>query len=272
MNEISHEAVIDYIIAGLGEGTPPWIKPWDDPQMGVHFNAITGNIYRISNPDVLVQAVKANAWTNFAWITAPQVRDSGGAIRDGEKPLVIEHKRGGWDYVFNIAQCLALPATVTKPSKEWENIDFVEEWITDCWADIDFSEDHTVEYVPDHDCIYIPMMVFFASAGSYYNALFHEIIHWSGHKDRLARDAIVMVYPDLETDRLEEVAAEIGAAFLCSDFGIGVQNSSLSYINGWLKTSRQPIEVILEAAEIAGQAIDYIKVSIACRTINRTPA
>ena len=266
------EDVINRILAGIGVGTPGWVKPWDDPQADLHFNAITGHVYRITNPGLLAQAMRDNDWFRQAWVTIPQVLDAGGRIADGEVPLVIGHKRGGWDVVFNIRQCRLMPETAMEPCQEWDDVRAAEQWIADSHVDIDGTADPVVEYVPDHDCIYIPPKVYFPSAGSYYNALLHEIIHWSGHPARLGRDRFVHDPPSEETIRLEEIAAELGAAFLCAGFGIGIQDSSYSYINGWAMQSGSPVALVREAAKIAGQAIDHINESIACRKPDSQPA
>ena len=51
---------------------------------------------------------------------------------------------------------------------------------------------------------------------AYYRTLFHELIHWTGAAHRL--DRLSGIYSDPIAARIEEIIAELGAAFLMHDF------------------------------------------------------
>ncbi|PLW76434.1 zincin-like metallopeptidase domain-containing protein [Cohaesibacter celericrescens] len=51
---------------------------------------------------------------------------------------------------------------------------------------------------------------------AYYRTLFHELIHWTGAAHRL--DRLSECFSDPITQRIEEVIAELGAAFLMHEF------------------------------------------------------
>ena len=73
---------------------------------------------------------------------------------------------------------------------------------------------------------------------NYYATLLHELTHWTGHPSRLNRE-LANRFGD-EAYAMEELIAELGAAFLCAD--LGVTNTPrldhAAYVNTWLKKWR----------------------------------
>ena len=57
----------------------------------------------------------------------------------------------------------------------------------------------------------------FRGADHYYNVAFHELTHWTGHTSRLDRDLKHRF--GSRSYAAEELIAELGAAFLCAEFG-----------------------------------------------------
>jgi antirestriction protein ArdC len=53
---------------------------------------------------------------------------------------------------------------------------------------------------------------------NWYATLLHELVHWSGAEHRLAR-TFGKRFGD-EAYAMEELVAELGAAFLCADLGL----------------------------------------------------
>jgi antirestriction protein ArdC len=56
----------------------------------------------------------------------------------------------------------------------------------------------------------------------------------------------------------EELIAELGAAFLCQDFGIQGDLRHADYIGSWLKCLKADNKAIFNAAALAQKAADYI--------------
>lgn len=91
----------------------------------------------------------------------------------------------------------------------------------------------------------------------YYSTLFHEMIHSTGHKDRLART--FGAFGDEKYSK-EELIAEMGAAMLCGIAGIEnntIENSA-SYIKSWLSALKDDTRLIFHASAQAQKAVDYI--------------
>jgi len=63
----------------------------------------------------------------------------------------------------------------------------------------------------------------FVDAPHYYSALFHELIHSTGHKSRLNRTFGARFGDELYSK--EELVAEMGAAFLCAIAGIANEHT-----------------------------------------------
>ena len=103
---------------------------------------------------------------------------------------------------------------------------------------------------------------------NYYGTLFHEMIHWTGHKSRLKRKSIEN-YDSSVKDRisvnlcaLEEITAELGANMLLQYFGLQSTFSvySLKYINTELNSINRSkrTQMYLKAVKQATKAFEYI--------------
>lgn len=104
----------------------------------------------------------------------------------------------------------------------------------------------------------MPLKSKFEDTEGYYSTLLHELVHWTGHKNRLNRLEI-----NKESDRaFEELVAEIGASFLCAEFGIipNITNTS-SYVASWLKALHNDKNYIFKAVKSATTAVNYLKIS-----------
>ena len=89
----------------------------------------------------------------------------------------------------------------------------------------------------------------------YWATMWHEVMHWTGHPDRLKRHTAGMSQKDLYA--LEELVAEIGAAYLCSYFGIKERErlQHPEYIKHWLSVlesdAQLPYQVLVDAQRAA---------------------
>ena len=116
-------------------------------------------------------------------------------------------------------------------------------------------------YIPGKDEIHIPKPEYFKDKEFYYSTVFHEIIHWTGHKNRLNRLA-----QDFEDGRnkyaFEELVAELGSLLFSLEFNYSEQFiNSIIYLKGWLKHTAddKKQQVLEEAFSYANRAINYLK-------------
>lgn len=110
------------------------------------------------------------------------------------------------------------------------------------------------------DYIQMPAFEAFRSPEAYYGTLAHECTHWSGHKSRLDRDLGGKRFGD-HGYAMEELVAELGAAFLCADLDLEpqIREDHAPYINGWLQALKNDKRAIFTAASHASKAADFLQ-------------
>jgi antirestriction protein ArdC len=99
----------------------------------------------------------------------------------------------------------------------------------------------------------------FQEADSYYATLAHECTHWTGSKTRLDRDFGGHRFGS-EGYAIEELVAELGAAFLCADLELALEprEDHASYIATWLKVLAADNRAVFTAAAHAQRAAEFI--------------
>ena len=115
------------------------------------------------------------------------------------------------------------------------------------------------------DFIQMPEMVRFKSYKgevsqtlNYYSTLLHEIIHWTGHKDRCKRQ-FGWKFGD-NAYAFEELVAELGSGILTTQFNTQPvpRNDHAVYLNSWLKVLENDFSYFTEALELARTAIHWL--------------
>lgn len=95
----------------------------------------------------------------------------------------------------------------------------------------------------------------------YYATLFHELVHSTGHDERLNRIELINS-KGFRTQEyaIEELTAEMGASYLKSFAGIPIEQleNNAAYIQGWLERLRNDKKFIVHASAQAQKATDFI--------------
>lgn len=115
-------------------------------------------------------------------------------------------------------------------------------------------------YYPDGDLVSMPPTETFIDGERYYWGALHELVHSTGHWDRLARhkQGEVRQFGDKDYAR-EELVAEIGAALGAFELGFEPAiDQTAAYINHWRKALAEDPELITIAAQRASKAIDLL--------------
>jgi antirestriction protein ArdC len=96
-----------------------------------------------------------------------------------------------------------------------------------------------------------------ASEG-WYSTLLHELTHWSGASSRCDR-TFGKRFGD-NAYAMEEMVAELGAAFLCGDLGITAKPRAdhAEYIGHWLRILKADSKAIFTAASAANKAAEFL--------------
>ncbi len=116
-------------------------------------------------------------------------------------------------------------------------------------------------YHKGQDYVNMPRMEVFNSSEDYYATLFHELVHSTGHKERLDRKELLNSKGFKTEDyAIEELTAEMGASYLKSYAGIPIEQveNNASYIQGWLERLKKDKKFIVYASAQAQKATDYI--------------
>jgi antirestriction protein ArdC len=114
-------------------------------------------------------------------------------------------------------------------------------------------------YSVSTDHVQMPPIESFRDAGAYYATLGHETTHWTKHPTRLDRDFGRKRWGD-EGYAMEELVAELGAAFLSADLELTpeLRDEHASYIEHWLKVLKSDPRAIFAAASHAQRAADFL--------------
>jgi len=273
MSNTVYQDVTNSIIEQLENGAIPWVKPWK-ADSSADKNLVSQKPYQGINRLILGLSGMVNKYDVPVWASYKQWESIGGNVRKGEKGTRIvffskvdkENKQTGDKesysvlkayWVFNASQIDGIdivPAdTVQKP---FTPIEYAESRIVKTGAALTHGGDAAF-YAPSVDRIQLPNKGTFNSEANYYATAFHELVHWTGAKHRLDRN--------LEKGRFgnpayafEELVAEMGAAFLCQDYGIQGELRHAGYIQSWLKALRDDSKAVFKAAALAQKAADYL--------------
>ena len=219
-----YSKITSSILAKLQEGVIPWRKSW---RTGIPANFISKRYYNGINFIYL----SLQDYPSPYYLTYLQAKQLGGLVNKGEEgsPVVFwkiyetpDNDDSSdtdinripilrYSYVFNLQQT-SLYSVDERPSiisaetilQSLKQKPVILHNFRQCY------------YSMERDLISIPVIADFDSPAEYYSSLFHEIIHWTGHPNRLNRKMIGTGVEHV----YEELIAEIGSAYLCGVSGI----------------------------------------------------
>lgn len=280
-----HQTVTDRIIASIEAGTAPWMKPWTRRGPTMRPLRSTGQAYNGVNVLSLWIDAEEKGFSSPYWFGFQTALKMGAHVRKGEKGSAIvyankiikaeENPDTGEEqtraipflkqsFVFNAAQIDGLPEhfyAAGKPEiRESEaKVSRLDDFFRHTGADIRHGGGRAF-YRIDADYIQMPEFEDFNGAEKYYATLAHEITHWTRHPTRLDRDMGKKTWGDAGY-AMEELVAEMGAAFLCADLGITpeVRDDHAAYIAQWLEVLKGDKRAIFTAASKASAAAEYLQ-------------
>ena len=299
-----YKEVTNKIIAALENNTRPWVQPWNGGILPIPMRH-NNRLYQGINTLILWQAASDGGYNSPYWMTFKQAKLLGGNIKKGEKAATIfyassctlgnnekedeQKERSGQNLalnqeqksiykkfmksykVFNANQIDGLQEKYYKVlstennTKELEKLPRLEEFVKNTKANIKHGGIRAY-YRESSDHIQMPEMKLFKNSNAYYSTLCHELTHWSGSKERLNRNLGGKRFGD-SGYAMEELVAELGAAFLCSLLGINpdAREDHAPYIASWLKVLKSDKRAIFNAASLAQSASNYLL------ELNKTP-
>ena len=239
-----YQEVTDKMIEILEKGNCPWRMPWKNQgsKASLPINIKSKKIYRGVNTLLL-------AWSPFEsniWGTFKQLKECGKQVKKGERATqivfwkIVDIEKESQDgakhkdkipllktyHVFNVEQCEGfvkeLPAEIIVDEKhdEIEECEKIISLFPLGMPKLEHSPGKAF-YNPSRDFISIPSPADYEQREEYYQTLFHEYVHATGHSSRLNRETLVASnYFGDDIYSQEELVAEMGASFLSAFSGI----------------------------------------------------
>ncbi len=277
-----YQEVTDTILAEIEAGTPPWRQPWRGGAVAALPQKWNGEDYSGINVLLLWATAATRGFASSRWMTFRQAKELGGMVRKGEKSST-SIKYGTFERenaetglpeqvpfarsyrVFNVEQIDGLPGDFYAQPEPARTFDTTTDSRLDAWlmsrgADIRSSDEPRAYYHMKLDLIHLPRVETFYSPTKYYATALHELMHWTGHRARLARLDEAGEVKGRRDYAFEELVAELGACMAGVKLGIAPDFSqSAAYVESWAKVLKEDKRAIFRAAALAQAAADYVR-------------
>lgn len=280
-----HQHITNQIITSIEQGAGDFQLPWHQGggMVSRPTNIASKKAYRGVNIVALWAASHTNGFSSGIWGTYRQWSEAGAQVRKGEKSSYVvfykelEYVRAedGSDAesetrlfaratpVFAAEQVEGFNAEPASDRPEIEPIDAAEAFVRATGATIAHGGTRAY-YRPSTDSIQLPDRSAFVGTAtstakeSYYSTLLHELTHWTSPEQRCNRTLGKRFGDDAYA--VEELVAELGAAFLCAELGITLEPrlDHAQYLTSWLSVLKADKKAIFAAASAASKATDYL--------------
>ena len=277
--------IITAIEAGSGDNVQlPWHRNGGSIQRPT--NIASRKAYRGVNTVALWAAADACGFEHGIWGTYRQWQEKGAQVRKGEKSSLIifysdldpsestssdngDEQQSRFfvaraSRVFNAAQVDGFEIEPSEPAVDRiDPCERAEQFIQATGANIATGGTRAF-YNTASDSITIPDRHRFVGTATssasegWYSTLLHELTHWSGASSRCDR-TFGKRFGD-NAYAMEEMVAELGAAFLCGDLGITAKPRAdhAEYIGHWLRILKADSKAIFTAASAANKAAEFL--------------
>jgi antirestriction protein ArdC len=276
-----YTSITNQIIAAIESGTATYSFPWHHVP-GLPKNLASDRAYRGINTVLLWLIGNSKGYSTPYWATFRQWLELGHPVRKGEKSATVvfwkqlgdagsadDAQSDGDDspgrrpfvarayHVFNAAQVEGFTPPEYTPLSEAERDTRAESFFGSLRIEV-HHEGGQAFYRPATDSVHLPEFGLFKDANAYYATRGHESVHATGAKHRLDRDLSGRF--GSEAYAVEELIAELGAAFLCADLSLSPEPRAdhAGYIQSWLKVLKNDARAIFTAAGKAQQAVDWL--------------
>ena len=279
-----HQHITDKIIAAIERGAGEFRLPWHRSAGNIMrpVNIASKKAYRGVNVLALWATADEKGYSSGVWGTYKQWSQAGAQVRKGEKSAyVVFYKEitvAADDAtatrpipVFSPARRPCSPPSRStagrrsyrRPATVITPIEQAEAFVAATGASITHGGSRAF-YRPSTDSIQLPPREAFigtatsSPAESYYSTLLHELTHWTGHETRCNRQLGKRFGDDAYA--MEELVAELGAAFLCADLRITDEPRAdhAQYLDHWLTVMKADKKAIFTAASKASEAATFL--------------
>lgn len=255
-----HQHITNQIIAAIEQGAGEFRLPWHRSAGSIMrpVNIASRKAYQGVNSLTLWATADAMGYGSGTWGTYKQWAEAGAQVRKGEKAAYIVFYKE-----FTVAAddadeaetrlfARATPVFASEqvdgydspapdaPAPVIESIQQAEAFVARTGTIVEHGGSRAF-YRPSTDSIQLPPREAFIGSPtsspveSYYATLLHELTHWTSAEARCNRQ-LGKRFGD-EAYAMEELVAELGAAFLCADFRISdaLRPDHAQYLDRWLR-------------------------------------
>lgn len=293
LNKISAKEYLttirDNLVEQLQNNPNKWHNSFINKNMPT--NAVTGKHYNSTNFFNLNWVANSNNFAQNLWASYLDWHKIGAKIIKGEthKAKVLYYgtfkkeneKTNKEDVipflkatpVFNIAQVDLSECKIKFDNSDNVNkvvsIQEIDNFVNDTGVEIRHSNDGRCYYAKTTDYIHMTNKENFIKTSygdetsNYYSVLFHELIHSTGHNQRLDRfkDNDKKFKDNAQQSyAFEELIAECGAIMLCQKFNLEktIRVDHALYIKSWIQALKNDVKFLTSSLTRAYKATDYL--------------
>jgi len=269
--------LVSRFVSQLEAGARPWAQSWTNRGASLRPLRSNGVPYRGMNVLALWCAAEERGFGAQHWFTFNQAKEIGASVRKGAKAAhvfyygTVERENDAGEStmakfvktycVFNAEEIDGLPAQYQPapalPAGPEARIAAAEDFTRASGAIIRHGGNRAF-YARAADFVQMPGFGQFESPEAYYATLLHELTHWTGAPGRVERPKGQRFGDPVYA--MEELVAELGAAFLCADLRISDQprEDHASYLAHWAAALKAQPSILMSAAGAAEKACDYL--------------
>lgn len=279
-----YERITNQIVAAIEAGAGAFRMPWhhDGSATTRPINVTTGKGYRGANILALWASAADAGFTSGIWGTYRQWTARGAQVRQGERGTSIvfwklasskdDDRRqtdatspspgrarmfGRGYIVFNRCQVDGFEDEAIPHLDEAERVRHADAFFDALRIPTRFGA-ASAFYRPSDDSIHMPSFSAFVDPLAFYGVLYHEAGHATGAKHRLDRN-LEKRFSD-HAKAMEEIVAELTAAFILADLGLAFQPrpDHAAYVASWIEALQNDPRAIFAAAGQAQAAADWM--------------
>ncbi|EAN7945929.1 DUF1738 domain-containing protein [Salmonella enterica] len=236
--------------------------PWRGTVPGLPEHALTGVPFTGVNVLLLWQAMQQRSLRSGRWLTGDDLRQLGGQVRAGEKPVTLARYRPSLSLfkVINLEQCDGLPDTLQPvwplPPRPQPSLNVARDLLQVSGVPVIHRDNALPVYRALHDRIELPPAVAYAGEQAYWQDILNLLVQATGHPQRLHRFGLTV---DMRTDEVQEaLVAELGAAFLTAGLGLPGLPASRHEVAPWVSFLHDDPWRLFRAAEAARKAMVWL--------------
>jgi antirestriction protein ArdC len=282
-----HQHITDKIVSAIEHGAGEFRLPWHRSTGNIMrpVNIASKKAYRGINVLALWATADEKGLSAGVWGTYRQWVEAGAQVRKGEKAAFVvfykelavaaDPETGNAETATRLLARATLvfaaeqvdgyqaPVSDAPPITAVTPLEQAEAFVAATGAAIHHGGSRAF-YRPSTDSIQLPPREAFigtktsSAAESYYSTLYHELTHWTSAEPRCNRQ-LGKRFGD-QAYAMEELVAELGAAFLCADLRItdAPRTDHAQYLASWLAVLKADKKAIFTAASKASEATAFL--------------